>query len=179
VSDVPVEGVSASQDRTLAEQVATAVEGWEGRTGPDGTVVGWLLVPVQRPADAAALLESAGLDDPHHERGSGGRHRARDRDRDREQRVDRHHEARGGRHRAPDEHRDDRGGRHRAPDHDDHRSAPYRFVKDDGTGKDGASGDERASGGDRASVRDCVCGHDRASGEYRDSGDDWDWFSAA
>ena len=145
--DVPVEGDAAPQDRTLAEQVATAIDGWEGRTGPDGTVVGWLLVPVQRPADAAALLDVACVDEPCHERSSGGRHRARDRDA--EQRVDRHHEARGGRHRAPDRHREDRGGRHRAPEQDDQRSTPYRFVMDDGAGQDEAGRGERG----RAEVR--------------------------
>jgi hypothetical protein len=145
--DVPVQGDAAPQDRTLAEQVATAVDGWEGRTGPDGTVVGWLLVPVQRPADAAALLDVAAADEPCHERDSGGRHRARDRDA--EQRVDRHHEVRGGRHRAPDRHREDHGGRHRAPEQDDQRSTPYRFVTDDGAGQDEADRDER----ERAEVR--------------------------
>jgi len=182
--DVPVEGGAAPQDRTLAEQVATAIDGWEGRTGPDGTVVGWLLVPVQRPADAAALLDVACVDEPCHERGSGGRHRAPDRHA--EQRVDRHHEARGGRHRAPDPHREDRGGRHRAPEQDDQRwdrtvhdaaqDREDRSSDDDRpsreSGADDAS-DERASGSDRASGGDCASGHDRASG------DDVDWFSAA
>ena len=191
--DVPVQGDAAPQDRTLAEQVATAVDGWEGRTGPDGTVVGWLLVPVQRPADAAALLDVACADEPCHERGSGGRHRARDRDA--EQRVDRHHEARGGRHRAPDRHREDRGGRHRAPEQDDQRSTPYRFVHDGPTGQ--ADRDETGSvRADDRHERDPVR-HDaartepgsdaqpgsgaalRGSGHDDASGDDWDWFSAA
>ena len=142
-----VDGGAAPQDPTLAEQVATAIDGWEGRTGPDGTVVGWLLVPVQRPADAAALLDAACVDEPCHERSSGARHRARDRGA--EQRVDRHHEARGGRHRAPDPHREARGGRHRAPAQDDQRSTPYRFVMDDGSGQDEVCRGERG----RAEVR--------------------------
>jgi hypothetical protein len=206
--DVPVEGGAAPQDRTLAEQVATAIDGWEGRTGPDGKVVGWLLVPVQRPADAAALRDVACVDEPCHERGSGGRHRARDRDA--EQHVDRHHEARGGRHRAPDWHREDRGGRHRAPEQDDQRSAPYRFVMDDGAGQDEAGRGERGRAEVRAghadrhewdrtvhdAAQDCEDSssdddppsrdsgaHDapeeRVSGDDGSSGDDWDWFSAA
>lgn len=184
--NVPVQGDAAPQDRTLAEQVATAVDGWEGRTGRDGTVVGWLLVPVQRPADAAALLDVACADEPCHERGSGGRHR------------------------APDRHHEDRGGRHRAPEQDDQRSTPYRFVMDDGAGQDEADRDER----ERAEVRsghadrherdrtvhdaaqdredtssdddppsrdsDAHDGSDeRGSGHDDASGDDWDWFSAA
>jgi hypothetical protein len=107
--DVPVQARAAPRaERALAEQVATAIEGWEGRTGSDRTVVGWLLVPVQRPADAVALLEVACVDEPCDQRGSGGRHRARNDDG--EQRVDQHAEARddhGGRHRAPDRHCDD------------------------------------------------------------------------
>ena len=196
--DAPMKRDAAPrEDRALAEQVATAIDEWEGRSGPDGAVVGWLLVPVQRPADAAALLESAGVHEPRHERGSGGRHRARDRDR--EQRVDRPQEDRGGRHRAPDGHRDDRGGRHRAPDHDDQRSAPYRFTKDDGTGRDEAHRDERdrtvhdagrdreerraaeRSSDDDPSSRDSDArdaGTSRSAGE-RASGGDVDWFSAA
>ncbi len=144
--DVPVERAAPQADRALAEQVATAVEGWEGRSGPDGAVVGWLLVPVQRPADAAALLDLARTDEPRHARSSGGRHRARDGDRG--QRVERQQEDRGGRHRAPDGHGEDRGGRHRAPDHDDQRSTPYRFVKDDGARQDG-SGQHEAGRSER------------------------------
>ena len=172
--DVPVEGGAAPQDRTLAEQVATAIDGWEGRTRPDGTVVGWLLVPVQRPADAAALLDVACVDEPCHERGSGGRHRARDRDA--EQRVDRHHEARGGRHRAPDPHREDRGGRHRAPEQDDQRSTPYRFVMDDGAGQDEAGRGERGRAEVRAGRADRHewdrTGHDAAQDREDRSSDD-------
>jgi len=203
VRNTPAQGDAAPQDRTLAEQVATAIDGWEG-----GTEVGWLLVPVQRPADAAALLDVACVDEPCQERGSGGRHRARDRDA--EQRDDRHHEARGGRHRAPDQHHEERGGRHRAPEHDDQRSTPYRVVMDDRDAQDEADRDER----DRAEVRS---GHadrherdrtahdaaqdredsssdddppsrdsdahdssdERGSGHDDASDDDWDWFSAA
>ena len=170
--DVPVEGGAAPQDRTLAEQVATAVDGWAGRTGPDGTVVGWHLEPVQRPADAAALLDVACVDEPCHERGSGGRHRAPDRHA--EQRVDRHHEARGGRHRAPDPHREDRGGRHRAPEQDDQRW--------DRTVHDAAQDREHSLSDDDPPSRDSHA-HDasdeRGSGNDDASGDDWDWFSAA
>jgi hypothetical protein len=107
-------------------------------------------VPVQRPADAAALLDAACVDEPCPERGSGGRHRARDRDRD----ADRHHEARGGRHRAPDPHREHPGGRHRAPEQDDQRSTPYRFVVDDGTGQDEAGRGERGRSEVRAERAD-------------------------
>lgn len=174
--DAPVERDAAPrEDRALAEQVATAIDEWEGRSGPDRPVVGWLLVPVQRPADAAALLESAGVDEPRHERGSGGRHRARDRDRDREQRVDRPQDDRGGRHRAPDGHRDDRGGRHRAPDHDDQRSAPHRFTKDDGTGRDEAGPGERG----RAEIRAERADRDERDRTVHDAGRDCEERRAA
>lgn len=186
--DVPVTGGAAPQDRTLAEQVATAIDGWEGRTGPDGTVVGWLLVPVQRPADAAALLDVACVDEPCHEQGTGGRHRARDRGT--EQRVDRHREDHGGRHgasdphredhggrhRASDPHREDRGGRHRAPEQDDQRSTPYRFAMDDGAGHDEAGRGERGRAEARAGRADRHAWdrtvHDGRQGRENRSSDD-------
>ena len=87
---------------TLAEQIAAGMEQWEDRPA-----AGWLLIPVQRPADAAALLELACRNcEPE----TGGRHRAPDRD-DVEQSPDRYRE--GGRHRAPDP-EDDRSERYRA-----------------------------------------------------------------
>ena len=76
---------------TLAEQIAAGMERWEDRPA-----AGWLLIPVQRPADAAALLELACRNCAQE---TGGRHRAPDRD-DVEQSPDRYRE--GGRHRAPD-----------------------------------------------------------------------------
>ena len=88
---------------TLAEQIAAGMEQWEDRPA-----AGWLLIPVQRPADATALLELACRDC---EQETGGRHRAPDRD-DIEQSPDRYHE----------------GGRHRAPDPEDDRSERYGPV---------------------------------------------------
>ena len=90
---------------TLAEQIAAGIEQWEDRS-PDRPTAGWLLIPVQRPADAAALLELACR---NCEQETGGRHRAPDRD-DVEQSPDRYRE----------------GGRHRAPDPEDDRSERYR-----------------------------------------------------
>ena len=201
----PVEAGVAPQDPTLAEQVATAIDGWEARTGPDRTVVGWLLVPVQGPADAAALLDAACVDEARHERRSGARHRARDRDA--EQRADRRHEARGGRHRAPDPHREDRGGRHR---HEGDRTVHDATHGHERTGRAASSlvdpdergppsGDVRrdasavtrrrsglettvllmTTGPSRGSDDDRVSDDDRASARDHASGDDWDWFSAA
>jgi hypothetical protein len=110
---------------TLAEQIATGIEQWDDRS-PHRAVAGWLLIPVQRPADAAALLELA-CRNCEQETG-GGRHRAPDRD-DVEPSPDRYRE----------------GGRHRAPDREDDRPQRYRSGHDR---------DERVEqGGDRAEER--------------------------
>ena len=74
----------------------------------DRPVAGWVLVPVQRPADAAALLKLA---------------------------CGRCEQEREGRHRAPDEaeprsERAREGGRHRAPDPEDDRPQENRSVHD-------------------------------------------------
>ena len=82
-----------SPDPTLTEQVAAGIEQWERRS-PDRSVAGWVLVPVQRPADAAALLELACGSCT---RETGGRHLAGVHD---VERAEQHRE--GGRHRAPD-----------------------------------------------------------------------------
>ena len=113
----------------LAEQIAAGIEQWERRS-PDRPVAGWLLIPVQRPADAAALLELACRDcEP-----GGGRHRAPDRDDDAEQSADRYRE----------------GGRHRAPDRDDDRSQRYRSGDD----RDEQDGDRAEDAGTTPPDRD-------------------------
>ena len=86
-------GPTRGPDPTLTEQIAAGIEQWERRS-PDRSVAGWVLVPVQRPADAAALLELACGSCT---RETGGQHLARVHD---VERAEQHHE--GGRHRAPD-----------------------------------------------------------------------------
>jgi hypothetical protein len=127
---------------TLAEQIAAGIEQRDDRP-----VAGWLPVPVQRPADAAALLELACREcEP-----DGGRHRAPGRDDDVERSADRYRE----------------GGRHRAPDREDDRSQRHR------SGDDRDEGDERHErDGDRAEERRDDPNRDRDSG--RDSGRDSD-----
>ena len=109
---------------TLAEQIAAGIEQWEDRS-PDRPAAGWLLIPVQRPADAAALLELACR---NCEQETGGRHRAPDRD-DVEQSPDRYRE----------------GGRHRAPDPEDDRSERYRSSYDQDDQDDRTSGSTRTA----------------------------------
>jgi hypothetical protein len=107
----------------------------------DSTAVGWLLVPVQRPADAAALLELA----CHScEPAAGGRHRAPD---DVEQRSDRHRYAghEGDRHRDGHRHRD--GDRHDEPEGFDEADRAPRSDADDeqASDEDSDAVDEQAS----------------------------------
>jgi len=69
-------GPTHGPDPTLTEQIAAGIEQWERRS-PDRPPAGWVLVPVQRPADGAALLELACGSCPQE---TGGRHRAPDDD---------------------------------------------------------------------------------------------------
>ena len=131
---------------TLAEQIAAGIEQWEDRS-PDRPTAGWLLIPVQRPADAAALLELACR---NCEQETGGRHRAPDRD-DVEQSPDRYRE----------------GGRHRAPDPEDDRSERYRSSYDQ---VDQDDLDERVDqDGDRAEERGDDSHGDDSHGDHEHS----------
>jgi hypothetical protein len=160
------------EERTLEEQVAAAVEQEMGRSGRERVVVGWLLVPIERPADAAALLDLAGVD----ERRSGGRHRAEDRDR--ESRVGRHHEDRVGQHRAPDRHDEHRVGRHRAPDREERRAADPSFDDDPPNGDSGVhylksrGGDERIPGAEQTADDGRVSGAEQAADDDQATDDD-------
>ena len=136
----------------LAEQIASGIEQWEVRS-PDRPAAGWLLIPVQRPADAAALLELACR---NCEQETGGRHRAPDRD-DVEQSPDRYRE----------------GGRHRGPDPEDDRSDRYRSSHDqDEPADEDDQDDDRVEERGDDSCGDDSCGdHEHSSPDRVDGGD--------
>jgi hypothetical protein len=133
----PAAAADDAPQPTLGGQITAVIE--QAERDPD--TVGWLLVPVERPADAAALLELACRSC---EPAAGGRHRAYD---DVEQRSERHHV----------------GGRHRAPERVDDRPESYRFAHDreeddgddadrhryDGHGGDRSWDDDRRGDDDR------------------------------